>query len=430
MALNRLLAGIAIILAVLLAVVANGCIAARATTAPPGPVTIRYTYWGAIDDVVVWEELARRFHARQDRVRVKLEHIVGQAYHPKLMAMAVGRCAPDVMASDDEQFPELAENGLFEDLGPWMERDPDVDPAAYYPQFFQAWVHRGHPFGIPYLGHCLIIYYNKALLRSSGLPEPPPDWDWATFTKYAQKLTRDLDGDGRLDEFGFMRFNFLYSLPWVWGAGGNELDAAKTRSTLNTPEAIQGIRFAHDLTHRYRVTPLMTELPGMPLENMFLTGKVAMVINAPWWLRQCRRAPHLEWDLQHMPRGPRGRSTRTTCEAITMSAASLHKPEAWEWIRFVVGPEGQRVISEYERGMPALRSVAERVFPNPKTPAHEERFLEAMQYARSQRIPVQFSENETVVTREWDLMLLGQRTPEQVAANIERDVNQIMAEPR
>jgi multiple sugar transport system substrate-binding protein len=416
-------------LALLLAAGLSGCIAARATTDPDGPVTIRYAYWGGIDDVQVWEELARRFHASQNRVRVKLEHIAGQAYHPKLMAMTVGRCAPDVMAADDEPFPELAENGLFEDLGPWMERD-GLRREWFYPQFFDAWVHREKVYSIPYLGHCLLIFYNKSHLRSAGLPEPPADWDWDEFTRYARKLTRDLDGDGRIDEFGFMRFNFLYSLPWVLGAGGNELDPAMTRCTLNTPEAIRGIRFAHDLTHRHRVTPLVTELPGMPLENMFLTGKIALAINAPWWLRHGRRAPDLEWDVQHMPRGPRGRSTRTTCEGIGMSAFSRHKEEAWEWVRFVVGEEGQRVICDYERGMPALRSVAERRFPNPRTPQHEERFLEAMEYARSQRIPVQFGENNIVIIREWDLMLLGKRTPEQVVTNIERDVNAIMSAPR
>lgn len=53
-----------------------------------------------------------------------------------------------------------------------------------------------------------------------------------------------------------------------------------------------------------------------------------------------------------------------------------------------------------------------------------------MAYARNQRIPIQFGQNDTAISREWDLMLLGKRTPEQVAANIERDVNKIMAEPR
>src|SRR6185436_2514873 len=79
---------------------ASGC-SSRAGAEAGRPVTIRYAFWGQVYEIRVWEELARRFHARQDRIRVKLEHISGQAYHPKLLAMAVGRCSPDVMAVDD-----------------------------------------------------------------------------------------------------------------------------------------------------------------------------------------------------------------------------------------------------------------------------------------------------------------------------------------
>lgn len=300
----------------------------------------------------------------------------------------------------------------------------------FYPQFLQAWVHKGRTYALPQQGHCLLIYYNRALLRSAGLPDPPESWTWDDFLRYARATTRDLDGDGQLDQFGCMRpVSFYHSLPWVWSAGGETLDAGMTRSLLNTPEGIEGLRFCRDLVYRYRVTPLVTELPGMAPENAFLTGRVAMVVHGPWWLENCRRNPDLDWDIQHFPHGPQGRVTRTTTEGLAMSAGSRHKEAAWEWIRFVTGEEGQRIIAGFNRGMPARRALAEELFPKPNTPQHEERFLEAMRYARVQRIPVRFGENNVAITREWDLMLLGKRTPEQVAANIQRDVDRIMAQP-
>jgi multiple sugar transport system substrate-binding protein len=415
--------------AVVLLVSAGGC--ARPAASAGGPVTIRYTYWGNLYEVKVWDTLARRFNSMQSRVRVKLEHVAGMQYHPKILAMAIGRCAPDVMACDDEPFPELADDGIFEDLGPWMARDAGFDPAAYYPQFFQPWIYRGNSYAIPYLGHCLVVYYNKAHLRAAGLPEPAKDWTWEDFLRYTKALTRDLDGDGKIDRFGFMRpFNFYHSLPWFWSAGGNELEPDLKHCRLSTAEGLTGIRWCYDLVHKHHVTPLMTELPGMPLENMFLTGRISMLIHGAWWLTNCRREPGLEWDVQLVPHGPNGPVTRATCEAIAMSASSKHKAEAWEWIRFVVGPEGQKIIAGSERGMPAMKAVCERLFPKPETPQHEERFLEMMKTARSQRIPLTFVQNMTVINREWDLMLLGHRTPEQLAANVDREVNRIMAEPR
>jgi multiple sugar transport system substrate-binding protein len=417
--------------ACLLASLAGGCALPGARAEAEGPVTIRYAFWGAIHEIQVWDDLVRAFEARQDRVRVKLEHIAGLAYHPKLLAMTVGRCAPDVMMTDDEPFPELAENGLFEDLGPWLDRDPEIRRGDYYPQFFDAWVHKGKPYAIPHQGHVLLLYYNRALLRSAGLPEPPDDWDWDLFLEYARRTTRDLDGNGRSDQFGIMRpVSFYHSLPWIWAAGADTLDDSMTRCVLNTPEGVLGLRFCQDLTFKHRVTPLVTELPGMAPENAFLNGRVAMVVHGPWWLRNCRREPGLEWDVAHMPRGPAGRFTRATCEGLSMSVQSRHKEAAWEWIRFVVGEEGQRIIAAFDRGLPAYRAIAEEMFPKPETREREERFLEAMEYARVQKIPVEFGENNVVITREWDLMLLGNQTPEETARNIERGIDKIMAGPQ
>src|SRR3712207_7658069 len=49
----------------------------------------------------------------------------------------------------------------------------------------------------------LMIYYNRKLFREAGLPDPPPkDWPWHEWLAACKKLTKDRDGDGRLDQFG------------------------------------------------------------------------------------------------------------------------------------------------------------------------------------------------------------------------------------
>src|SRR4029079_15245831 len=97
-----------------------------------GPTTIRFSFWGMVQDARVWQELAQRFHDRQHHIRVKLEHITGQSYHPKLFAMTVGRCAPDVMATDDEPFRFLSDNGAYEDLTPYLPDAPTLTRSAFY----------------------------------------------------------------------------------------------------------------------------------------------------------------------------------------------------------------------------------------------------------------------------------------------------------
>jgi multiple sugar transport system substrate-binding protein len=404
----------------------GGCL--RTEAAQPGTVTIRSSYWGAIEDIQVWEELARRFNRSQERIRVKLEHIAGQNYHAKLMAMAVGRCVPDVMASDDEPFPHLAANGLFEDLTPYLERDGAVAPDDFYRPFRLTFEHRGKPYALPYIGHCMLIFYNRDHRRAAGLPpDPVPDWTWDRFTRDAVALTRDLDGDGRTDQFGFNRLSWFYCLQWVWSAGGRDMDPDMTRYLFDTPEARAGFQFHYDHMHRYRVCPSVSDLPNMTWDAMFLTGKVSMFATGSWWLSHCRQAKNLEWDVAPMPRGPVTRATRTTAEGITLSAASRHKQEAWEWIRFVLSDEGQALFALHGRGIPAVRRVALATFPRPETPQHEERFLEAMdRYARRSSIHERWSETAQVFDREWDRVMLGQQSVDGFAAVVVPEANAVL----
>lgn len=411
--------------AVVAMLLSGGCV--RTEAAQPGVVQIRSSFWGSIEDIRVWEELAGRFNRQQDRVRVKLEHIAGQNYHAKLMAMAVGRCAPDVMASDDEPFPHLAANGLFEDLTPYLQSSGLATDAFYRP-FRETFEHRGKPYGLPYIGHCMLIFYNRDHRRAAGLPpDPDPDWTWEQFTRDAIALTRDLDGDGRTDQFGLNRLSWFYCLQWIWSAGGRDMDPSQSRYLFTDPAALRGLQFHYDHMHRHRVCPSVSDLPNMTWDAMFLTAKVSQFATGSWWLSHCRQAKGFEWDVAPMPRGPVTRATRTTSEALTLSAASPHKAEAWEWIRFVMSNESQALFARHGRGIPALRRVAQEAFPRPETPQHEERFLEAMdQYARRSSIHERWAETARVFDREWERLMMGRQSVEGFAAVTVPEANAIV----
>ena len=410
-----------------------GC---SSSQADDGRLQLRFTYYGTIEDLRVWDELIRRYNLRQDRVRIKPEHIAGQAYNSKLMAMMVGNVAPDVMLSDDEYFTEMAVNGLFEPLDTYMSREPHLSRDRFYPQFLDTWLWNGKQWALPSHGHCLVIFYNRELLRDAGLPDPPADWTWDDFIAYGRALTIDANNDGRPEQFGALWPTWLHSLSWVWSMGGEFVPEDRRHCVIDSPRATQGLRFQWEQIHRYQMTPHTGELPGMNWDAMFMNGRVAMALNGSWWLDQAVVAPNLDWDIQEIPLAPNPdypeghRETRATCEGLAISSATPYKEEAWDWISFVLEDENQALFSEYRRGIPAIRSVAERVIPRADTPQHEERFLLAMQYARPQNLYPRWMETAQVMNREWDLMNLGERTPAEATARAAREITKILQEQR
>jgi len=66
-----------------------------------------------------------------------------------------------------------------------------------------------------------VIAYRRDYFAQAGItnefgePGPPSNWTWSDFRKYAKTLTKDTDGDGKIDRWGFVaeqhRFDLYYS---------------------------------------------------------------------------------------------------------------------------------------------------------------------------------------------------------------------------
>lgn len=61
------------------------------------------------------------------------------------------------------------------------------------------------------------IFYNKRLFKEAGIPEDEPydlqaagNWTWDEFEEYCKKLTKDTDGDGKIDQYAMASFSKYY----------------------------------------------------------------------------------------------------------------------------------------------------------------------------------------------------------------------------
>jgi multiple sugar transport system substrate-binding protein len=421
-----------ILLGLAIAVTAGG-LSGCARGAADNRTEVRYCFFGNYEEWKLWQRMAREFEALNPHVRMKLLYWPGINYDDKLKLVMAAGTAPDVMSIQDEPFPAYSELRQFEDLTPYLARyASEYRPELYFPTSLESFRYRGTQFCLPWNGGHLMVYYNKRLFRDAGLPDPPPrDWTMEQFTDYCRKLTKDYDGDGRIDQFGYeINANWMYSLiPYTWIWGTDIIDPGMTRCTLNDPRGIAAMQWLHDLRWKLHAAPTAAEFTGAG-GAIFMTGKLGMEINGAWRLPFMRETD-VDWDIWHVPVGPTGeRWTRGTWDGMAIYRQSKVKEQAWQFIRFATGKRGQRLVAETGRAIPPRKSEAySDGFLRPDTPQHEERFLEAMSYFRIQRVPLRWAEMNVVLTREVEALMQRDGDAKTAAANIERDVNKILSRP-
>jgi len=381
---------------------------------------IRVAYFADYQQHLMWQRIFDAFKARHPEIRIKPEFILGQRYEAKVRQQMVSKSAPDVILYQDEPLPGIAREGEFEDLGPYLntvgyslnlKRD-------FWPTSWESFVYEGRQYGIPIWGGNNLIYYNKKAFDRAGVPYPRDDWTLEEFLETCKALTRDFDGDGRVDQFGFARPGWVYFLPWFYGFGADLLDETHTVWKLYGPEAEAALQLYADLGRKYHVSPMREELGTMGEGVGFLTGRIAMVTSGPWFMPFLHDTD-VDYDIVHIPRGPKGRGTRVTWDALAIYAGSKRKSDAWKFVHFAVGLEAAKIVCEYQRSLPALKAARE-YFGRGVGRSSSYKFLEAFDYVRIQPISVHWNEMNRLMNVYCDELVLGKITVREMIAKMIR----------
>ena len=200
------------------------------------------------DLMAIYEPLFEQFRREHPGIALHVLHVTGN-YEDKIKVMFAGNVAPDVIFMYPTAWPAWAELNAPEPLGERLGRG---GAGEYYRPMIEAFRIGGDVYGLPKDASAPVLYYNVDLFERHGVAKPQADWSWDDLLEAAKALTKDTDGDGRVEQWG------LNVPPWemfVWGFGGEILDADRRRCLLDGPEAIAGLEYWAALRHRHGVVP-------------------------------------------------------------------------------------------------------------------------------------------------------------------------------
>jgi maltose-binding protein MalE len=133
------------------------------------------------------------------------------------------------------------------------------------------------------IGNHLTLVYNIGLV-----PKPPATLD--ELITVGQSLTKDLNNDGKMDQYG-LTWNYrepFFFIPFLTGFGGWVMDETG-HPTLDNEKTVRAIQFVLDLRDKYKIIP--KEGDYEIADMLFKEKRTAMIINGPW-----------SWAGYHVPR--------------------------------------------------------------------------------------------------------------------------------
>ncbi len=387
---------------------------------PAEPEAVSFMVFGDAAEFAAYESLVAAFEEAHSDIDVTLTHIPSQRdYRTRLATDFAAGTPPDVSLLNYRRVPAFIAAGQMEPLGPYLDRSEIIAREDFYPVTLDAFTWQGELTCIPQNISSLVVYYNRDLFTAAGVAEPADDWTWDDFLAAAQALTRDVDGDGAIDQYGLgVEPSLLRLSPFVWQNGGRIVDdpAFPTQLGLTRLPSLVALQWFVDLQTVHGVVPDRTAEASIDSETRFIEGTTAMYLNSRRGTPTYRESAAFDWDIAPLPRGEQAAGVLHS-DAYCLSSAAKNKDAAWRFIEFANSPEGQTLVARSGRTVPSLMAVAESdAFLDPAVrPARSRVFLDTIPVLQSVPLLSTWEEIESTASEEIERAFYGDITAEEAA---------------
>lgn len=389
---------------------------------------VSFMVFGDPAELAAYQALVAAFEAVRPDIAIELIHIPSQAdYRLRLGAdFAAGR-PPDVSLVNYRRYGALAARGVLEPIEPYLRRSDVIEEADFYPQTLAPFRWRGELTCLPQNVSSLVVYVNRDLFEAAGVPLPAEGWTWDDFLAVAMDLTLDLDGDGRVDQYGLGTEVSLQRLaPFVWQNGGElvvlEGGLRPVRLALDARAAREAVDWFVALQTEHGVVPDAVAETAQSSEARFMAGRLGMYLDSRRVVPTFRDIVGFEWDIAPLPQREEEAGILHS-DGYCLAAGAADKEAAWAFIEFANSPAGQAIVAETGRTVPSLVEVAESpAFLDPEAaPANSRVFLDTIPILRAVPVMAAWVDVEEVAGEELERAFYGQASlDEALAAMIAR----------
>lgn len=318
---------------------------ASPTAAPEsGPVALRLGLSGSPGLQQAFADVVEAFEDTAPGVSIELEQLPAGGATAEALAGA-GRA--DLFVTDAEQAPAMVEAEVVQPVDELLAERGVLFGDDYQRLALEAFSAEQALQCMPYDVSPLMVFYNRDLVPLDEVSEPgetPPSpeegWTWDQFARAAA-----LASEGRV-KGAHVEPEMRTLLALVRTAGEDLVDDPREPTTTTFSDA--GTRLAIEeilaVVRDPDLTPTEAQIAAKDGLSRFAEGQVAMVVGTRAIVPQLRQAEDLDFDVLPLPRLARA-GTVATVDGVCLSADSEHPGPAADFLAFLSGPEGTRLLA-------------------------------------------------------------------------------------
>lgn len=295
-------------------------------------------FQGQAKDQFVMEEILAQYEAEYGaEVDLIFTGTSWNALYERFLILSLSGVPIDVVKLDKDWKVNGDEELLLDLRKLAAEYEVELDFNAYYPQTLEFFSLGDAVYGLPIGVFPVVLYYNEQLFAYNAVVPPATDWeserwDWDEFVAAAVKLTADLNGDGRTDQWGLGY--------WAWQSGASMWGKGWLGPNLELnflePESIAGMKRALELMLDYGAQANQATIHGLGAGwDGFGSDRLGMNSVGAYLIPQYAANVIFDWNIGVHPKGTNPRTTSMSVDAVGIGATTQNPAQALHLLQYL-----------------------------------------------------------------------------------------------
>lgn len=393
---------------------------------PATPEKVKLVYARGKDATDSTEKLVAAFQKSHPNIEVEIREMpsdTGQSHDQYVTMFSAQSSEIDVFDLDVIWPAEFAQAGYLLPLDRLMEQD-GIETGKYIKGAMDAGNFGGQQWTMPKFIDAGLLFYRKDLVK-----EPPKTWDDLISQAKAS------NGQGGT-KFGYLMQAKQYEglvcnfVEFSASYGGKILDE-QGNVAVNNPATIKGLNKMMEIVKSDFVPTNITTFTEPESHTAFLEGQSAFIRNWPYQFALAQDPAQSKIvdkvAIAPLPAGDAGSAAALGGWMGGINKFSKHPKEAWEFLKFMTGPEGQK-ISAVEGGLaPTFLPAYDDADVQKASPLFANKdFIDGVSAAVSRPTTPIYPKISEVIQIEVSKALAGQLTAEQAVQNMETKMNELI----
>ena len=402
--------------------------------------TITVWHW-MTDRDATFQELAKKYETLTG-VKVDFQlYAPSDAYSQKIRAAAQGINLPDIFGilGEKRDFASFVKAGHILDLTSYMEANNSDWKNKFFPkalavnEFAPGNSYGINPgiYGAPIDIMTIQMVYNKSLFKQLGLNPNQPPKTFAEFIALGQKI-KDAGLQGMVSGWGEVWMIDCFANNYAFNIMGKEKVLATIRGEVpyTDPDWIKVLDMFKQMKESGILASGLVTMINKSAEQLFANEKAVFAFNGSWCVNVYKGMnPNLEYGAMLPPAIGQGFPMAIwggAGSSFMVNARSKNKEEAVKFLAWLTDQDQQAYLAKMTNNLPANKNSLSKI------PEVLAQFSRGMEYATHPNIwgVSEFS----LVIEAWDRgiqsIIIGEKTPEQVAADVQQIKERELAKRR